>query len=518
MPKGTLYIWILPVFALGLFFWQIHGFWDPDSHYYYGWIIPVMVAYLVWNRLGNAPDLEKPKFYLLLPAVLLAMGASFVRLLWEGMSFWYFLSWMQGIMLVGFCIIWLAAWGGWRWSRHFLFPLCFVLTAIPWLGSIEGPVVLWLTLMIAEVVTTALQLLGMPAVLDGALISIGSSVVEVAEACSGIRSLQLLLVMGLFLGDYGNFRLGKRIFLVACGLIAAFVQNAVRALALGWITAISGKEAYDKWHDPTGIITFVLGLAILMGIFFLLEKPARRKPREDLEERKRPPQFCLALSSLALVAFIAVEIFALVWMRISVENEFAGRELDRQALRELPEHQELPVDGVVSEILETFDISYGRYRHNGNRVSYYHIGWPEGHPIVVVNQHNPSVCMGYSAGLEQMGDRRIARLGEEFDGTSYETYIFEHPMSGKTLLVFRTTMIPEDYQNLSYKYVDQFQMLDSRLDKFKLAVNLFLNRIGEQRLSVRQLVLLSIEVDPEAISLDPAPLEFFIRHALQPTN
>ena len=61
MPKGTFYIWIIPAVALSLFLWQISVFWDPDSHYNYGWLVPFMVGYLVWNRLAHAPDPESPR-------------------------------------------------------------------------------------------------------------------------------------------------------------------------------------------------------------------------------------------------------------------------------------------------------------------------------------------------------------------------------------------------------------------------------------------------------------------------
>lgn len=520
MPKGSFHVWCIPVLALGLFFLQIHVFWEPGSHYQYGWIIPFMTAYLVWNRLRDAPDPGRAQPLLLPLAMLVGAGLFFIRLLWEGMPVWYFLSWLQGLALVAFCLIWLATWRGWRWAFHFIFPLCFVLTAIPWLGSIEGPVILWLTDVIAQWVTTSLQVVGIPAVLEGPLISIGETVVEVAEACSGIRSLQLLMVLALFLGDYGNFGWFKRVFLIACGVGAAFAQNFLRAFALGWITGIEGQAAYDKWHDPTGMITFTVGMGLLLGVYFLFEKSIR-PTTTDFEKQQHPPRFCLALSTLGFAVFVFVEVFAFVWMRVPAAEAIARWEVNRDALQALPLHRELPVDEIVVETLQTYDITSGQFRYNGKRASYTIIGWPEGHSILEVNMHNPSICMGQYGSLRQLGDRSIDYMSHDYSELGYETYHFEHPPSGQKLLVLRTLMVPNSHYDVSYSFLDQGESLTSDYGKwtgkFMWAVNKLKNRVGPQRLPVYTLILLSVEVDTEDFaSVSPEPLYEFIEKVMIP--
>ncbi len=524
MSKGTLYVWLVPGVLLGLFFFQIHPFWDPESNYNYGWVVPLLVACLIWRRCGDAPEPSGAQPLFLPAAALLIAAASFVRLLWEGMGLheWIFLTWLQGSILVLFSLVWLALWRGGRWALHFLFPLVFVLTAIPWPGFVERPVIDLLTELIAGFVTSSLQGMGIPAVLEGIVISIGSARVEVAEACSGIRSFQLLLVSGLFLGDYGRFGLGKRVLLFVGGLLAAFIQNAGRALALGWITGIHGTEAYEKWHEPSGMISFSIGMGLVCIFYILLEKlTSSSRPRERAHGQDRSPRFCLAFSSVTLVGLILVEAFAFFWMRFPLPAQSARWDLSLTELHQLPLHRSTPVDERVNEMLDTPYIAAGEFVHDGKRVHYTHVDWPDGLPVVVANYHNPSHCMALT-GLRQIGEREFARLGEEFGGVSYEIYHFEQPKTGKKFLVFRTLMIPESDQKRSYEFIpgeQGYAYEPSRFRKLGFAVDRLVNRIGQDRFEAHNLILLGIEVedprDPQVVS-DPQALEDFIRRGLSP--
>jgi len=306
MTKQTVSIWALPVVALGVFYWQIHGYWDPESHYFYGWGVPFLTLYLVYILSFTEPEGSGREPAWLFLATGLTVVVGIVTLMLGSMPDWIPLNWLLGLGVVGFVFAWLAGWRGVRYASHYWFPLLFSLVAIPWPAQIENWVSTALTGLIATFVTQSLQLLGIPAILEGIQISIGSTVVEVAEACSGIRSLQFLLVTALFLGAYGFLSPRRRIALMICAAGAALLQNAIRALVLGWVTGIEGREAYDQWHDPTGAVTFAFGLAILIGFYLLIETPIPAKPPADAgAATDRPPRFALALTAILLIPWLS---------------------------------------------------------------------------------------------------------------------------------------------------------------------------------------------------------------------
>ena len=86
----------------------------------------------------------------------------------------------------------------------------------------------------AEILTWS----GRPALAAGNLIQVGDHVLNVAEACSGIRSLQTAFMMSLFLGEFHRLAVGRRIGLMLASFGIAFLVNLLRTLLL---TVLTGR-------------------------------------------------------------------------------------------------------------------------------------------------------------------------------------------------------------------------------------------------------------------------------------
>src|ERR1022692_1980579 len=107
--------------------------------------------------------------------------------------------------------------------RGLAFPVCFFLVAVPWPSGLETFMVQ--SLMRSNVATTVelLGLFGIPAVQHANVIEVGTGVVGIDEACSGIRSLQATLMISLFLGELYRLTVRRRVGLVVLGFVLAFV-------------------------------------------------------------------------------------------------------------------------------------------------------------------------------------------------------------------------------------------------------------------------------------------------------
>src|SRR5439155_1277417 len=89
-------------------------------------------------------------------------------------------------------------------------------------------------------------LFGIPAQLEGNLIRIPNGLVGVNEACSGVRSLQTSLMIGLLFGELKRLSIFRRVMLVFAAAAIAFFGNCARAFFLVWIAATRWYRAHES--------------------------------------------------------------------------------------------------------------------------------------------------------------------------------------------------------------------------------------------------------------------------------
>ncbi len=263
--------------------------WSINPQYYYGWSVPLLSAYLIYDRWLARPTPVPPE-RILVPAILIilcALPQLPLRLVGEANTDWRFVSWIMGLnaLAIGLAILYIQ--GGWRWLGFFALPVLFLLTAIPWPSGAEKLLVQGLMRVNAEIAANLVGIVGIPAVAQGNVIEVPTGVLGVNEACSGIRSLQSTLMAAAFLGllyRRSLIGLGCLIFL---GSLIAFVCNVIRTTFLTYQGATNGIEAVDKWHDSAGFFILGVVLVCLWGMSQWLERSERKgSERKSAEEAK----------------------------------------------------------------------------------------------------------------------------------------------------------------------------------------------------------------------------------------
>jgi exosortase len=211
-----------------------------------------------------------------------------MRVIYEINPDWPLLSWLYTLIVVGATLyaFWLA--GGLSWTRHFAFPVAFILVAVVWPWRIEKALTQGLMQVVAGLTVELLGWLDVPALHHGNLIELSTGVVGVDEACSGIRSFQSTLMAALLMGELYRLRALPRLGLVACGLGLAFTFNVVRTLLLSWQASQHGLAILDKWHDPAGFTIAVACFFALWAIAVLFQSRWRVAPdlRSPLSPRE----------------------------------------------------------------------------------------------------------------------------------------------------------------------------------------------------------------------------------------
>jgi exosortase len=144
-------------------------------------------------------------------------------------------------------------------------PLIFLLIAIPLPALIANHVTLPLQFAASRIAEGTLAVVGVPVYRDGNMLELQSAALEVAEACSGLRSIVSLAAVAVVLAWAADMSLPRRAALVALTTPIAIVTNGLRIAATGLATEFWGPEiASGRWHTFTGWVTFVVSVVILL--------------------------------------------------------------------------------------------------------------------------------------------------------------------------------------------------------------------------------------------------------------
>jgi exosortase len=243
---------------------RLSQFWAVELEYSFGWLVPVLCLYLFFIGWLSRPAARPPaRGWVTLIFGLTAFGLLPTWLIAQANPDWRVVAWFlvaEVVVLSLGTIYWI---GGRPWLHHFAFSVCLIAAATPWPTLLESKIVQVLTHLSTVVTVSGLNLLHIDAVRHGNLIELRTGVVGLDEACSGVQSLQAGLMMTLFLGEFYQASIRRRVALLLGGSGIAFLCNVVRTISLAAIAAKLGPQSVANWHDP-------LGYVLMAGCFLLI--------------------------------------------------------------------------------------------------------------------------------------------------------------------------------------------------------------------------------------------------------
>ena len=411
---------------------HLSGEWSFNEQYNYGWFVPFFAIYLFWLRWEDRPKPAPPvwKFAAGLLIVCAALLLLPLRVFEIGSADWRPLGWVHvgAVATITLSLIYLT--GGGIWLRHFSFPVLFFFVAVPWITPIEGPIVQNLMRVIAASAAETLGLFGVPAQVEGNLIRLPRGLVGVNEACSGVRSLQTALMIGLLFGELRRLKLAPRLVLIASAIAIALVANFLRATFLVWIGSMRDLAAVSRWHDLAGygivVLVFVGTMWIAWGW-----KTARNEETTSPKSGDFPifPSI-LYLPVVALLLWvIAVEVGAEYWYRIHERNLVPRAGWFVRWPESAPGYREIKID---NEVRQKLRFNSGReamwkLAENGDTAllsgaAYlFFFRWnPGSSTILRARAHRPDICLP-AAGWTQIGSGHL----ETYDLTSSRSLPFQ---------------------------------------------------------------------------------------------
>ncbi len=148
-------------------------------------------------------------------------------------------------------------------ARGLLFPLLYAYFLVPFGEGLEGP------LQQATVAMTIplLHLAGVPAQVDGVLITIPNGYFEVAEACSGAKFVIAMFAYGVLVANVCYVSWARRVAFLAMALVVPVIANGLRAFGTIYAAHLTSVEAATGFdHIVYGWVFFGLVMAAVLAI------------------------------------------------------------------------------------------------------------------------------------------------------------------------------------------------------------------------------------------------------------
>lgn len=151
------------------------------------------------------------------------------------------------------------------------YPLAVLLFAIPLPGYVETMLTFRLKLISTVITVKMLNLVGIVASSEGNIIDLGTTRVQVVDACSGLHYVLSTLFLALVTGYFFNKRFYERAALLVLALPLAVLMNSLRVLVMSIVIKYFSPEAVQGvTHDLLGVLVFALSLLCLVLMSYLL--------------------------------------------------------------------------------------------------------------------------------------------------------------------------------------------------------------------------------------------------------
>jgi exosortase D (VPLPA-CTERM-specific) len=243
-----------------------------DPNFQHGIFVPIFAAFVIWQdreRLRAIPS--SPSW-----AGLVLVAFSMITLILGQWGAENFLSRVSLLILLAGLII---LFQGWTFFRAVLFPWAFLILMIPIPNLIIQQVNFPLQLVASRLATNLLQLVGVPVFREGNLIQLAAMPLDVAEACSGIRSLLSLVTLSIIYGYLLESRMWVRVVLTVLAVPIAVVANSFRIFGTGLLVQAGHPDAAEGfYHALSGVLIFAVALTLLFAVHWLITLIWKSKP------------------------------------------------------------------------------------------------------------------------------------------------------------------------------------------------------------------------------------------------
>ena len=265
----------LSVFILALityvptFCWMKIRWTARDSYYSHGFLIPFVVAYLIWEKRDDlkrllsspGPVTNRLGMPLIITGISIHIISSILRVYFT--SGFSLLITLTGIILHFY---------GMAFLKTAAFPMFFLVFMIPLPEVAVVNISFRMKMLAAAISGKVINAIGILAIREGSVIRMPHAYVVVDDVCSGLRSLISLTALGSIFAYLFKGPVWKRTVLFLATIPIAVITNVCRVVFLAFVSEVWGHEAASGLvHDASGFLIFAVAFVLLVITGKLLE-------------------------------------------------------------------------------------------------------------------------------------------------------------------------------------------------------------------------------------------------------
>ena len=273
-PAGWLMLAVACAVVGMLFFDSLNvmvTWWSEREEYSHGFLIPVISAYLVWQRSDRLREMEFTGSW---AGVALAGLGLLLYLVGELATVYTLIQYAFVVFVLG------LAWAtlGTRAFRVIAIPLCLLFFMVPFPNFIYNSLSSELQLLSSEIGVAVIRAFGIGVFLEGNVIDLGSYKLQVVEACDGLRYLFPLMTLGVIVAYFYHAALWKRILIFISTVPITILMNSFRIGVIGVMVEYWGQSMAEGFlHDFEGWAIFMACFGILFLEMWLLMRLSNDK-------------------------------------------------------------------------------------------------------------------------------------------------------------------------------------------------------------------------------------------------
>lgn len=240
--------------------------WYHDDNYSHGFLVPLIAGYFLRERWNDLKAARVAPSGIGLAVIAFAL----LQLIIASLGNEYFTARSSLIVLIAGMVLYFFGTDIFRITRM---PLLYLLFMVPLPYIVYNALALPLKMFVSWVSVGFLKTIGLSVVREGNIIMFPSITLEVADACSGMRSLVSILALSTAYAFFLQVSHVKRWVIIVSSIIIAIATNALRVIITGILANYQGAAAAQGFfHEFAGMAVFTLAMAMLAGLGLLLRE------------------------------------------------------------------------------------------------------------------------------------------------------------------------------------------------------------------------------------------------------
>jgi exosortase D (VPLPA-CTERM-specific) len=240
--------------------------WNTQEEYGYGYLIPVITLFLIWQRKNQLAEIEfRPSWW----GLLLVMSGGVLFFLGEVATTYTLAQYGLVVTILGVALTLL----GWKAFRIIMVPLALLFFMVPLPPFIYNTLSTKLQLVSSALGVDVIRLFGISVYLEGNVIDLGTYKLQVVDACSGLRYLFPLASLAFVAAYIYQGAFWKKAVIFLSSIPITVLMNSFRIGVIGILVEYGGPEQAEGFlHYFEGWVIFMACISLLVLEMALLAK------------------------------------------------------------------------------------------------------------------------------------------------------------------------------------------------------------------------------------------------------